>query len=165
MFSRSRLAPPPPPPPPPCLPNATWICRNVASARSKYCRAFCSGVSALLNCWLLNWSAAGPIASTAFSISSVKLLNAGLFSESCRAFIRAASDFAWSRSLPCTSERYFALSAVGAFSLPFSWFHVAAITSFCRSEIFCSSSPWPPPPPPPACDWEYSFSKGCASIK
>ena len=65
--SMSRAPPPPPPPPPPprCWPNATWISRNVASARIRYCSAFCSGGSASCHLAPFSFSDAGPIASTA----------------------------------------------------------------------------------------------------
>jgi hypothetical protein len=56
-------------------------------------------------------STAGPIASTACSMSFTKLLNESPASVSWRAFMRSPSDFAWSRSFDCWLERNAAFSA------------------------------------------------------
>ena len=56
--------------------------------------AFCSEGSASCHLAPFNFSEAGPIASTAVSISLTKLLKESPASVNCRAFMRSASDLA-----------------------------------------------------------------------
>ncbi len=75
------------------------------------------------------------MASTAWSISSTKLLKESPAPSIWRAFMRSDSDLAWSRSLDCTPDRNAAFSAsVPRAPWPLTWFQVAVMISFWRSR-------------------------------
>ena len=132
-------APAAPPPPPP-------LCRTPPGYRGRWLRR-AAGTAApsvpapARSCHLapFSFSAAGPMAATAWSISSTKLLKESPAASIWRAFMRSASDLAWSRSLDCTDDRNAAFSASVPWApWPLIWFQVAVMISFWRSEIwFC----------------------------
>ena len=85
---------------------------NVASARIRYCSAFCSGAQRVLP--LARPSTCprpDPWLPRPCSMSFTKLLKESPASVNWRAFMRSASDFAWSRSFDCTPARNAAFSA------------------------------------------------------